>query len=295
MSGSGDEQRLGVLVGYDGSPDAARAIAVGALLLPSAVATIVHFWTPPFASPPLRKRLRARARTLDEQIALVEQEGHAEAQQLADDGVALAVAAGWRAAPLVKRGYGDIGFDFARLAEHHRPAAVVVGARGLSGARAVMGSVSDATVHYSPVPVLVVGHPVLTSERRAAAQGPILIGYDGSPGADHVVAGARELFPDRRLVVAAVGDAEAPEPSVLGAADGETVHVEAMGFRHGRGVAGALAALAEKHDVAAVVVGSRGQSAGREILLGSVAMAVLHDGHRPALVVPGPEWGGEPR
>jgi nucleotide-binding universal stress UspA family protein len=35
-----------------------------------------------------------------------------------------------------------------------------------------------------------------------------------------------------------------------------------------------------------IVVGSRGRSARREILLGSVAMATLHRAHRPVLVVP---------
>jgi len=35
-----------------------------------------------------------------------------------------------------------------------------------------------------------------------------------------------------------------------------------------------------------LVVGSRGRSAIREILLGSVAMATLHHAYRPVMVVP---------
>jgi nucleotide-binding universal stress UspA family protein len=35
-----------------------------------------------------------------------------------------------------------------------------------------------------------------------------------------------------------------------------------------------------------LAVGSRGRSAGRELLLGSVAREALHCAHRPVLVVP---------
>jgi nucleotide-binding universal stress UspA family protein len=35
-----------------------------------------------------------------------------------------------------------------------------------------------------------------------------------------------------------------------------------------------------------IVAGSRGRSAARELLLGSVAMAILHRAQRPVLVVP---------
>jgi nucleotide-binding universal stress UspA family protein len=279
--------RPSLLLGYDGSPEAARAIAIGALLLPEAEVQIVNIWTPPFASRSLWSRLRARAKNLDGLSELLVEEGSAEAQQMADDGVALGAAAGWRPAPLVHRGYGDIGFEFARLGENLGPDAIIVGARGLSGARAALGSVSDSTVHYSTVPVLVIGHPLLTSERRAAATGPILIGYDGSSHAERAIAGAKFLFPGRRLVIAAVGDAEPPDDAVLGTVPGEILHVAAVGsVRSGRAVADALEEVAERHAAAAVVVGSRGQSAGREILLGSVAMAVLHHVHRPTLVVP---------
>ena len=54
----------------------------------------------------------------------------------------------------------------------------------------------------------------------------------------------------------------------------------------GRAVADALAGYASTRSAALVVVGSRGRSATRELLLGSVAMATLHHAHRPVLVVP---------
>jgi nucleotide-binding universal stress UspA family protein len=51
-------------------------------------------------------------------------------------------------------------------------------------------------------------------------------------------------------------------------------------------VASSLIACARDHETALLVVGSRGRSAIREIVLGSVAMATLHHAHRPVLVVP---------
>jgi len=53
-----------------------------------------------------------------------------------------------------------------------------------------------------------------------------------------------------------------------------------------RAVGDALSLCAKDRGAALIVVGSRGRSAARQILLGSVAMAVLHHAHRPVLVVP---------
>lgn len=193
------------------------------------------------------------------------------------------------------RCYGDEGFELARLAERLRPDAVVVGSRGLSGARAVLGSVSDAAVHYSPAPVLVVPQPLLAEERSAASEGPVLVGHDGSAGGERALSTAATLFAGRRVTVATVG-ADAPAEGQLVGVDGaavETVCVEPRGMlESGRAVADALAACAADDGAAVIVIGSRGQSARREMLLGSVAMAVLHHAHRPVLVVPDPERFG---
>lgn len=282
-----------VLVGYDGSPDAAAAIEVGARLMPRHRACVVHLWSPPFASEGLRRRLWSRAESLDQFLELLEREGSAEAQRLAGDGVALARRAGWRAEPLVQRSFGGDGLELARLAERRRSAAMVLGSRGLGAVRALLGSFSDAVVHFSPVPVLVVPHPLPEDERRAVAGGPAIVGDDGSEGARAAVSAAAGLLPDRDLVIASVGD-EGPEPD--GAAGGREaepagarrVRLSASGppGRRARAVADALAESAAAEGAAVIVVGSRGRSAQLEMLLGSVAMAVLHRAHRPVLVVP---------
>jgi nucleotide-binding universal stress UspA family protein len=277
-----------VLVGYDGSPSAAGAIEYVARLLPDARARIVHLWTAPFADAELRRRLWSRAGSLEELQSLLEQEGAADAERIAGEGVTLATASGWAAEPLTHRTLSGEGFALARLAEDLRPSVVVVGSRGLSGVRALLGSISDFVVHYSPAPVLVVPHPLLTEEREAAAAGPVVVGHDGSEGARRALGTAASLFAGRELVVATVGaDAIDPGPAVEGA---ETVQIAPRGVaQSGRAVADALTELAAERGAAVVVVGSRGQSAQRQILLGSVAMAVLHHAHRPVLVVPDPQ------
>ncbi|MFJ6955031.1 universal stress protein, partial [Micromonospora aurantiaca (nom. illeg.)] len=50
--------------------------------------------------------------------------------------------------------------------------------------------------------------------------------------------------------------------------------------------ADALSVVATERKASVVVVGSRGRTAVRKILLGSVAMATLHRAHRPVMVVP---------
>ena len=287
----GDSSGPRVLVGYDGSPGAAEAIAVGARLFPGATAWIAYLWSPPFASHELFQQLRRQARSLDELSDLIEQEGGAEAQRLAASGVALALAAGWAGESVVRRSFGGEGFEMAALAEELDADLILVGSRGLGGTRAALGSVADLIVHYSPRPALVVPHPLASSEYETLATGPIVVGWDGSAGANAALDVAGELFPERQLVAAEVlaeGDASLwpPDPARPRATAVRLPLRRATGA--GRAVAAQLDAYAREHSAAAIVVGSRGHSALREMLLGSVAKATLHNVRRPVVVVRNP-------
>ncbi len=284
---------VGVIVGYDGSPAASAAIDAGALLFPGAHGWITYLWVPPFASDKVRRRLRASAHDVNELIEMVEQEGQREAQRLVAMGVTLARAAGWDAEPLLARTWGAEGLRIARAAEEVQADVVLVGSRGLGGTQAVLGSVSDMVVHYCARPVVVIPSPMLAAEYDALPDGPVVVGWDGSAGAETALAAARRLFPERDVLLVSVGDGATAEPpaDLSGPAAREAVllNVERGPAFHGRAISDALVACARDRNAAVVIVGSRGRSAAKEILLGSVAMGTLHHSHRPVMVVPS-DW-----
>jgi hypothetical protein len=104
---------------------------------------------------------------------------------------------------LVVRVYGGEGLQLAGLAEKVDADLVLVGSRGLGGAKAVLGSASDMVVHYSPQPVLVIPQRLVTAEYAAPPTGPVLVGFDDSAGAT-----AARLFPTRRLLSMTVDDGQ---------------------------------------------------------------------------------------
>jgi nucleotide-binding universal stress UspA family protein len=278
-----------VVVGYDGSPAAGDAIAAGTRLVPGAQAWITYLWGPPFASERMRRRLWERAGNLDGLIELVEQEGRYEAERITGMGVTLARAGGWQAEALVQRCFGGEGLGIGQAAESVDADLIIVGSRGLGGTEALLGSVSDMTVHYGSRPVLVIPNPLLSAEYGALGTGPVVVGWDGSEGAQAAIATAQRMFPQRPLVAVSVDeDHDVPTPEISGLAGTEVTQVRVA---RGRGrahrvVANALIAAADDNDAAVVVVGSRGRSAAREIVLGSAAMNTLHHSHRPVMVVP---------
>ncbi len=284
---------VGAIVGYDGSPRASAAIDVGALLFPDAHAWITYLWVPPFASDKVRRRLRTIARDNNELIQLVEREGEREAQRVAMRGVTLARAAGWDAEPLLQRTWGAEGLRIAQVADEVRADLVLIGSRGLGGTTAALGSMSDMAVHYCARPVVVVPEAMLAAEYEALPEGPVAVGWDGSAGALTAFAAARRLFPERDALLVSVdeGTADAPPADPSGAAGHQVLRLNVdrgRGF-HARAISEALIASADERNAAVVIVGSRGGSATKEILLGSVALGTLHSSHRPVMVVPS-QW-----
>lgn len=142
----------------------------------------------------------------------------------------------------------------------------------------------------------------------------ILVGYDGSPGADAAVDAAGRLFPDGDIAVLTVWQSareSAPAALValpmdvvqdaldeldraaeegaheiaargagrLPAADTLTEPVEAS-------VWSTIDRAAARDGAACVVVGSRGRSELAAAVLGSVAQGLVHHGSLPVVVVP---------
>ncbi|GAA2564949.1 universal stress protein [Winogradskya consettensis] len=280
-----------VLVGYDGSLPAGVAIEECARLLPGAHAVVVHLWTPPFASEQLRRRLWRGTQQVDAFVAAVEREGQRESDRVAGMGVALARTAGWTAEPLTVRCYGGEGFEFTEVARKVDADLLLFGSRGLGGTRAVLGSVSDMAVHYATQPALVAPYPLLAADDEALNQGPVLVAWDGSAGAANALAEAVRLWPQRQIVLISV-DHDVEPVSLAGE---PAMTVQRVNSRHegsAPAIADALAAAARDHRAAVMVLGSRGRSAGRELIVGSVAMSTLHRAHRMVMIVHSREESG---
>jgi nucleotide-binding universal stress UspA family protein len=145
-----------VVVGFDGSEAAARAIAVATTLMAGADILVVCVYRSLLDAAGVallgasEELVRGGARALDAQR-------RHEAQQTAERGAALAAADGSASEALALAATGAVWAAIEHLAEQRRAAAVVVGERRLSGlGRIVLGSVSSGLVHHATLPVLVV-------------------------------------------------------------------------------------------------------------------------------------------
>jgi len=150
---------------------------------------------------------------------------------------------------------------------------------------------------------------------------PIVVAFDGSDEARAALAAAAALFPSRLLIVVSVWEAglafafhapgSAPAPAyalptpeevatidrierqqaVAVATEGARLATEAgaraqpLPMSDYRNVGETIVAVAEEHDAAAIVVGSRGFGAVKAKLLGSTSRRCLHEADRPVLVV----------
>jgi nucleotide-binding universal stress UspA family protein len=146
----------------------------------------------------------------------------------------------------------------------------------------------------------------------------LLIAYDGSDGADHALRRAAKLMPGRETIVlyvfsstpaslaplagmglppeleidsselerraAELGGQGAELASQLGLRASPVV-VDAAGAS---GISSAIVRLAQEHEVDLIVIGSRGRSGLRAVLLGSISNGVVQHADRPVLVVPHP-------
>ncbi|RZT77770.1 nucleotide-binding universal stress UspA family protein [Micromonospora violae] len=227
---------------------------------------------------------------------------HAGLRQQAEQVVAEAVTEAGKVTPdvAVTGAVVDGAATPVLLAEARDAALLVLGSRGLGGfGGLLMGSVAVQVSAHADCPVLVV-------KGEARADGPVLVGVDGSPRSDQALGFAFDEASLRGTELLAVHAWIIPVPpsDLLPVA----YDVEALAAEEERMLAEALAGWCERYPDVPVrrrvtyggpakvlveesaaaqltVVGARGRGALAGMLLGSVSHAVLHHAHSPVVVV----------
>ncbi|WP_247695359.1 universal stress protein [Streptomyces sp. B93] len=182
---------------------------------------------------------------------------------------------------------------------------VVVGSRGMGGfVGLLVGSTAVHLAAHGACPVLVV-------REQSAADGPVVLGVDGSPAADRAVDFAfaeAELRKAPLVALHAWTNWNAPLPAPQDASEPYANPPGALASEEERLLYEALAGHQERYPGVVVehkvvhggtrealieasrsaqlmVVGSRGRGGFTGLLLGSVSQAVLHHAHCPVAVV----------
>jgi len=152
-----------ILIAYDGSDAAQRAISKAAELFASRKIVVMTVWEPGLASAmamPTSSLGGLAPGTVDIEAAReADEQVQGRAERIARDGADLARAAGLDAEAIAVPEATRVSDAITDQAREAGAAAIVVGSRGLSGLRARMeGSTSSAVVKNAPCPVLVVHH-----------------------------------------------------------------------------------------------------------------------------------------
>jgi nucleotide-binding universal stress UspA family protein len=146
-----------VIVGFDGSPAAERALRGVAGLLPGRRVLVVTVWEPGAAYALVEPPVLAPA-PIDVRVAQeVDDALYEQARQLAQHGAEKAATLGLEATSLAVADELSVAETLVRVADERGAAAIAVGAHGHGRVRElVLGSTSGAVVRKATCPVLVV-------------------------------------------------------------------------------------------------------------------------------------------
>jgi nucleotide-binding universal stress UspA family protein len=145
--------RRPILVCYDGSPEATRAVSAAAGLFAGRPAVVLFV-----SSPVAVERVRTTSVTAvrDELLEEVRAAARREAEAMAAEGAAIARQAGLEARPLVIQAEARVADAIVRVAIDQSAAAVVVGRPSRARRSLRPGRVARGVVDDCPLPVVLV-------------------------------------------------------------------------------------------------------------------------------------------
>jgi nucleotide-binding universal stress UspA family protein len=154
-----------ILIGYDGSKSADAAIATAAKLLAGSdiEALVVSVWEPVRVTAAHAARFASTMLPIATDASEVDDRSERKARNLAEHGARLAETFGFDATAVWVADDRDVPSAILGEASELDVELVVLGARGLTGVRALLGSVSNHVLQHSPRPVLVIPTGVVTS------------------------------------------------------------------------------------------------------------------------------------
>jgi nucleotide-binding universal stress UspA family protein len=150
-----------ILIGYDGSDAARRAIREAAQLFGPRQVLVATVWEPALAygsaaMPSAGAELQPTPINIEAAREL-EQDLEAQARRTAENGAELAKSAGLQAEALTVADEVNVADAIVELARERHVAAIVVGSRGLTGLRARLeGSTSSGVLRHATCPVVVI-------------------------------------------------------------------------------------------------------------------------------------------
>jgi nucleotide-binding universal stress UspA family protein len=157
-----------LLLCYDGSEDAKRAVEAAGTLFAGQRALVLTAWRPAVA---LRNFSWWAATARAAGLAEPDQASAEAGGRLAEEGARLASEVGLRAEPVAVVATGPVSMTIGEVADRHDAEVIVMGSRGLTGLRSmVLGSVSSAVARHADRPTLIIRRP--GEERRVPAGSP---------------------------------------------------------------------------------------------------------------------------
>jgi nucleotide-binding universal stress UspA family protein len=158
-----------VLICYDGSGDAKAAVEQAGTLVKGQPVTVLTVWEP-FVEVMARLPL-AFNMPVGVDIAEIDAATRENAEQVSQEGAALARAAGLDAEPRTCAQSTTVATAILTEAQALSASAIVMGSRGLTGLRSrLLGSVSHALLQHADRAVIVVPSPDVARVRRHERQ-----------------------------------------------------------------------------------------------------------------------------